>query len=57
MQLADETLYLDSKRKPELTALVKLQAEIRTLLEQREWDWLEASEVLEKAHAGMSHIS
>jgi ATP-binding cassette subfamily F protein 3 len=56
LQLADETLYRDSKRKPELTALVKLQAEMRALLEQREWDWLEASEALEKAQAGTSHI-
>ncbi len=56
IQLTDETLYLDGKRKPELTSLIKLQADIRALLQQREWDWLEASEELEKAHAGSAHI-
>ncbi len=56
MQLADEALYLDNKRKSELTSLIKLQAETRTLLELREWDWLEASEALEKAHAGPARI-
>jgi ATP-binding cassette subfamily F protein 3 len=48
-RLTDETLYLDSDRKPELTSLIKAQAEIQAQLEQQEWAWLEASEALENA--------
>lgn len=47
--LSDESLYADSRRKPELTTLLVTQAEHRALLEQLEWDWLEASEALERA--------
>jgi len=45
--LSDETIYQDTARKPELTGLLKTQAEKRAELEQLEWDWLEASEALE----------
>jgi ATP-binding cassette subfamily F protein 3 len=48
-QLTDETLYSDAARKSELTTLLKTQAEHRSLLEQLEWDWLEAGDALEKA--------
>ncbi len=48
-QLTDETLYIDNSRKQELTALIKSRAETKELLEQQEWEWLEASEKLEKA--------
>ncbi len=48
-QLADEALYQDAARKPELTGLIKQQAEQRGELEQLEWQWLEASEALEQA--------
>ena len=47
--LADESLYLDSNRRSELTALFKNRVEVQTRLEQQEWAWLEASEILEKA--------
>jgi len=48
-QLTDESLYLDTERKPELTSLIRYQAEIQAQLEQQEWAWLEASEALENA--------
>jgi len=48
-RLTDETLYLDSSRKQELTTLIKTRAELQTQLEQQEWEWLEASEALENA--------
>jgi len=46
-QLVDENLYRDASRKTELTSLVKAQAGHKAMLEQLEWDWLEASEALE----------
>jgi len=46
--LADETLYLDADRKPELTSLLKTQAEHQSRLEQLELAWLEASQALEE---------
>jgi len=47
--LSDETLYSDLSRKGELTDLVKKQGTIKSEIESLEWDWLEASEALEKA--------
>ena len=47
-RLADESLYSDANRKHELTRLVKDQAAVKAAIETLEWDWLEASEELEK---------
>ncbi len=49
-RLADETLYTDAERKDELTQLVKDQAVAKSEIERLEWDWLEASEELEKSN-------
>ena len=49
-RLADETLYTDAERKDELTQLVKDQAVVKSEVSSLEWDWLEASEELEKAN-------
>jgi ATP-binding cassette subfamily F protein 3 len=47
--LVDESLYTDAKRKEELTRLLLQQAGLKSSLETLEWEWLEASEKLEKA--------
>ncbi len=47
-RLADESLYSDANRKDELKQLVKDQAAVKAVIETLEWDWLEASEELEK---------
>jgi ATP-binding cassette subfamily F protein 3 len=47
-RLADEAIYSDPERKGELTQLVKDQAAVKVEIETLEWDWLEASEDLEK---------
>jgi len=47
-RLADESLYTDANNKDELTQLVKDQAAVKVTIETLEWDWLEASEELEK---------
>jgi ATP-binding cassette subfamily F protein 3 len=47
-RLADESLYTEANRKNELTQLVKDQAAVKVEIEALEWDWLEASEELEK---------
>ena len=47
--LADEAIYSDPDRKDELTQLVKDQATAKSTIESLEWEWLEASEALEKA--------
>jgi len=47
--LLDESLYSDDSRKEEMTSLMQRQAECKAALDTLEWDWLEASEVLEKA--------
>jgi len=47
-RLADEAIYSDPDRKDELTQLVKDQAGVKAEIETLEWDWLEASEDLEK---------
>ncbi|MCW8926024.1 MAG: ATP-binding cassette domain-containing protein [Xanthomonadales bacterium] len=47
--LHDETLYTDASRKQEMMRLTQEQAELKETLAALEWDWLEASEDLEKA--------
>ncbi len=47
-RLADETLYTDPGRKEEMTGLIRQQGSIKASLETLEWEWLEASEALEK---------
>ena len=46
-RLADESIYTDTNRKDELTQLVRDQAAAKAQIESLEWDWLEASEILE----------
>jgi ATP-binding cassette subfamily F protein 3 len=48
-RLADESIYTDVDRKDELTQLVQDQAATRSEIQTLEWNWLEASEKLEKA--------
>jgi ATP-binding cassette subfamily F protein 3 len=48
-RLADESLYADPARKDELTQLIQDQADVKSTIESLEWEWLEASEKLEKA--------
>jgi ATP-binding cassette subfamily F protein 3 len=50
-KLADQGLYADAGRKEELTALIKSRAQLKSGIETLEWEWLEASEALEKAAA------
>ena len=47
--LSDESLYTDASRKAEMTGLLRQQADLKSSLETLEWEWLEASEKLEKA--------
>ncbi len=47
--LIDESLYTDASRKEEMTELMLQQATLKSSLETLEWEWLEASEKLEKA--------
>ena len=48
-RLADESIYTDQSRKEELTQLIQDQAAIKSKVESLEWEWLEASEQLERA--------
>jgi ATP-binding cassette subfamily F protein 3 len=48
-RLNDESLYTDAARKEEMTTLLQQQAELKSTLEKLEWEWLDASERLEKA--------
>ena len=48
-RLADESIYTDLDRKDELTKLVQDQAATKSEIQTLEWNWLEASEKLEKA--------
>jgi ATP-binding cassette subfamily F protein 3 len=48
-RLADESIYADASRKDEVAQLVRDQAAARTAIGSLEWEWLEASENLEKA--------
>jgi ATP-binding cassette subfamily F protein 3 len=47
--LADENIYSNPDRKDELADLVKEQASLRSAIDTLEWDWMEASELLEDA--------
>ena len=47
-RLTDESLYTDPGRVKEMTGLIKQRGSIKTSLESLEWEWLEASEALEK---------
>ena len=47
--LAEESLYTDASRKEEISSLLLQQAGLKSSLETLEWEWLEASEALEKA--------
>ena len=47
--LADESIYADQGRKDELALLVRDRADSQSSIESFEWQWLEASEELEKA--------
>jgi ATP-binding cassette subfamily F protein 3 len=51
--LHDETLYTDDSRKQEMTSLLQKQAELKESLSALEWDWLDASEHVEKAEKGL----
>ena len=48
-RLADETIYSDADRADELKQLMKDQAAAKSSIETLEWEWLEASEALDKA--------
>ena len=48
-RLSDESLYADPGRKEELTQLIQDQAAVKSNVESLEWEWLEASEMLEQA--------
>ena len=48
-QMADEALYTDPERVEDIQLWTRRQAEIRSLIGDLEWQWLEASESLEKA--------
>jgi ATP-binding cassette subfamily F protein 3 len=48
-RLADESIYADPNRKDELTQLFQDQVAAKSKIESLEWEWLEASEVLEQA--------
>ena len=48
-RLADQSIYTDHERKPELTRLVQDQAAKKAEIQALEWNWLEASEALEAA--------
>jgi len=48
-QLTDETLYSDPGRIDEIRQWTRRQTELRTLIADLEWQWLEASEALEDA--------
>ena len=48
-RLADETIYSDAERQSELAGLVKEQASLQSAAETLEWNWMEASEALERA--------
>jgi ATP-binding cassette subfamily F protein 3 len=47
-RLLDESIYADPGRKDELTQLVQDQGAARSRIESLEWEWLEASEKLER---------
>ncbi len=49
ISLHDETLYSDTSRQQEMKELLQKQAELKSELDDFEWQWLEASEALEQA--------
>jgi ATP-binding cassette subfamily F protein 3 len=49
MCLTDESLYAEPGRKDELTRLVQDQATVKSAIESLEWEWLEATDELERA--------
>jgi ATP-binding cassette subfamily F protein 3 len=48
-KLAEEALYTDPGRKEELTEMIRQQAAVRAGIESLEWEWLEASEAVDRA--------
>jgi ATP-binding cassette subfamily F protein 3 len=48
-RLADEAIYSDTERKSELAELIQEQASLKSAAETLEWNWMEASEALERA--------
>ena len=48
-RLADESVYADPSRRDELTELLRDQAATKSAIESLEWDWLDATENLERA--------
>ena len=47
--LANDAIYSDPDRRPELAELIKKQASLKTTIDSLESDWIEASEAIEKA--------
>jgi ATP-binding cassette subfamily F protein 3 len=47
--LADQDLYTDQNRQPELNEVIRQRGLVRERVSQLEWDWLAASEALEEA--------
>jgi ATP-binding cassette subfamily F protein 3 len=47
--LADESIYSDQNRKDELKELMRSQSATKSEIDDLEWQWLEASEKLERA--------
>lgn len=47
--LADEAIYTDPARNAELANFVKDQASLKSAIATLEWEWMEASEAVEKA--------
>lgn len=48
--LSDDAIYQDASRSDELADLVKEQGELKSSVDTLEWNWLEASEALERAN-------
>ena len=47
--LADESIYADADRRDEVAQLIQDRATVTSAIESLEWEWLEASEKLERA--------
>lgn len=48
-QLGNEAIYADPQRSKDIAGLLKSQAGLKADIDTLEWEWLEASEALEKA--------
>ena len=48
-KLADESIYVDAERNAELSDLVKKQGLLKSAIDTLEWNWMEASEAVDKA--------